>query len=114
MTPKQTKANRIAQIVMCICDHYRISPKEIANWEGDENWHPQKSVKVTSAKQLLIYHLHECGMSYEAIAKSMYLKINTVTEHRAKGNRIVLNGMRDFVDELPRVTTTLQVSQATP
>ena len=102
----------MVQILMCICDHYRVNHTDIANWKGPKenaNWNAPKSMKATSARQIYIYHLHECGMSYEAIAKHMHLGPKTVTEHRAKGKRIVLNGLRDFVDELPRVTTTLQL-----
>lgn len=99
----------MAQIVMCICEHYHVHHDKIANWRNDPDWRPSKLAKVTKARQLLIYHMHDCGMSYEAIGKFLKLTVSTVEGHRAQGKRLVLNGMRDFVDELPRVTSSLEI-----
>lgn len=99
----------MTQIITCICEHYAISPLQLSNWKNDPNYNASKSPKVTSAKQILIYHLYECGMSYEAIAKFLKLSTNRVSEHKSHGKRLVLGGMRDFVDMLPRVTSTLEI-----
>jgi hypothetical protein len=95
---------------MCLCDHYRVSPRDIYNWEDDKEWKPSKSPKVQSVKHLLAYHLYECGMSYDAIARFVKLDTYTIRTHYAKGKNIVLGGMRDFVDALPKITTTLELT----
>jgi len=102
MTTKQKRANQIAQIVQCLADHYAIPAERIIDRQD------YKSVKVASARCLLEYHLYECGMSFEAIGRLQGRDVDTIRTHYAKGKRIVLGGMRDFVDELPRVTTTIQ------
>ena len=110
-TEKIKRINRFTQILICICEHYWVNPNKIANWTDDKNWKNSKCPKVTSAKQLFIYHLHECGMSYEMIGKYMRLSVKTVEQHRAQGKRLVLDGMRDFVDELPKITSTLSITR---
>ena len=103
MTPKQIRAGQIAQIVQCIADHYSIPATKIVDRKD------YKLRKVSSARHLLAYHLYECGMSFDAIAKLQARDIHTVQFHYGEGKKLVLNGLRDFVDELPRVTTTLEL-----
>lgn len=102
-TPRQIRSKQIAIMVARLSRHYGVSCFDIASREVSKN------PKVMSARYLLTYHLHECGMSYEMIAKMNELSVKTVGQHRAQGKRLVLNGMRDFVDELPRVTSTLEI-----
>jgi hypothetical protein len=104
MTPKQARANQIAQIVQCIADHYAIPDIKIVDRVD------YKSVKVASARYIFEWHLYDCGLSFDAIATLQGRDVDTIRTHYAKGGRIVLDGMRDFVDALPRVTTTLEMS----
>lgn len=107
-TPRQKRINTMAQIVMCIAEHYHVDPKWIIDME------PRKNIKVMSARRILVFHLYDCGMSFEKIAAFLKRDISTVRDYYTFGKQIVLNGMRDFVDELPRVTSTLFITQKTP
>ena len=101
MTPKQA---RMAQIVTCIADHYHVPATHIIDLQL------RKGKSVMSARRLLVYHLYDCGMSLEKIASFLKRDVHTVRDYYTDGKRIVLNGKRDFVDELPRVTSTLQIT----
>ena len=104
MTPKQIRAGQIAQIVACLADHYAIPAHKIIDRSDC------KQIKVNSARVLLVYHLYECGMSFDAVARLQGRDTDTIRTHYARGKNIVLGGMRDFVDELPRITTTLELT----
>jgi hypothetical protein len=104
MTPKQIRAGQIGQIVACLADHYAIPASKIVDRQE------YKSVKVASGRYLLEYHLYECGMSYDSIARLQGRDSDTIRAHYAKGKNIVLGGMRDFVDALPKITTTLELT----
>ena len=103
MTPKQTRTAQIAQITTCIADYYKVQASHII----DDT--PRKAKGVMSARRLLCYHLHKCGMGYDMLSKLLKRDVHTVRNYTTEGFNLVIGGMRDFVDELPKVTTTLEI-----
>lgn len=105
-TPEKfAKAQIIARIVARLSMHYGVSAESIANRKASKN------ANVMSARHLMAYHLHECGMSYQNIAKLQEISVKVAMFHRAEGKKLVTNGMNDLVDSLPRLTSTLDISK---
>ena len=99
------KAKQIEQIILCIADHYHVPAVHIIDIKH------RTGKNLMSARRLLVFHLYDCGMSFEKIASFLKRDIHTVRDYYQDGKRLVLNGMRDFVDELPKVTTTLEIAR---
>jgi hypothetical protein len=64
MTAKKSRSDTILKCLRAVADYYGIEPTKVL----DRNqMHPSK--KAMAARDVMYYHLRECGMEYHAIGR---------------------------------------------
>jgi chromosomal replication initiation ATPase DnaA len=75
--------NEVAQVVLNVCQHYKVSPQAVLN----KCFRKKESL----ARKVIIYYLHsECGISLNHLAKYFGLNSRTV----ARGNMIIRHSLK--------------------
>lgn len=107
MTTTPTKATRSQQIAKCIeivAKYFNVDPIKVMTAFSN----PSKG--ISHARNLIWYHLHECGMAYHAIGRIWKLSETTI-QKRARQGSIALSPEDILIlKTLPRISTSLTIS----
>jgi hypothetical protein len=103
-TPKQTKAELIAQCTRTIAEHCGVPAEHIISSD------PRKGSQLQEARALLVRHLYAGGMSLHAICRVLGRSIDTVRRLQRSGSVRMEGGNRACLEALPRIPTTLQIA----
>lgn len=104
---KQLKAQKIAECLNLVSQYYNTPIHAILS----ESCYASQNTR--DARHLLWWHMHDCGMSYEAIGKLPWKKSHdTVYKgvRRAALNLVEKNEC--LMTRLPRIPTTFTISNA--
>lgn len=102
MTPKQTRAATLAECIELIAAHFECDPVRVFSSFN----RPGEAVK--SARNLLWYHMHDCGMSYYAIARIFKLSDAHIARSARQGMLRLMDDDREVLARLPRIANTLE------
>jgi len=94
MTPTQAKAEWIAKLVAAAAARFGTTPAMMFNTH-------KNSMKSMLARQMVMIHLHDCGMPIEQIAKVFNRAVSTVNRSLSCG-RIRSFKHLDWLASLPK------------
>jgi hypothetical protein len=102
MTPKQNRAAELAACIEPIAAHFGCDPVRLFSSFN----RPGEAVK--NARNLLWYHMHDCGMSYYAIARIFKLSDTHVARSARQGMLRLSDADREVLARVPRISNTLE------
>jgi chromosomal replication initiation ATPase DnaA len=98
MTAKKSRSDTILKCLRAVADYYGIEPTKVL----DRNqMHPSK--KAMAARDVMYYHLRECGMEYHAIGRIFGRAEDTVRKGASRGVCRLMGEDRYMMENLPRI-----------
>lgn len=106
MTPtKQQRSKEIAECVSKISSYYGIDPMKVMTAFSN------KCNRISEARNLLWFHLHDCGMSYDAIGRIWKLSCDHIAKRVKQGSITLLPDDLLLLKTLPRISSTLEIGR---
>ncbi len=103
---KSERAAAIAKAAEMIGEHYGIAPQKMFTDVLS------RSAAVREARSVLIYHLHRCGMSFEAIGRIVGRSAEHCQRTERHGVIRLMGEDRAMIDALPQIPTGLNITHA--
>ncbi len=105
--PSPAKLAKIAIILECnqaIADYFKVPADHIISES------PRKGTRIQDARALLAYHLYDCGMSFESIARLLMRSVDHIRRIESAGAIRMMGKDKDLLATLPRIPSTLEIS----
>lgn len=102
---KTRKSEAIAQCLIMASRHFGTTPKDVLTGSMC------KRGPIRETRQLLAYHLHECGMSYKAIGKLWGASEEWTYRAARHAALFLVSPNYRLIHEMPAIETSLAISK---
>jgi hypothetical protein len=100
-----TKAQQIAKCVEIVAKYHNLDPTKV--YQSFSSAHPP----MRRSRCMIWYHLHDCGMSFDSIARLFRLSYDAVQRSTRQGSISFTEEERLLISTLPRIQSTLRLTQ---
>ena len=103
---KRLKADTIARCTEIIAEHHEINPVRIFTETQ------VKCPKIREARSILMYHLYECGMTFDRVAKLVSRSPDFCRRSINQSSISLMDDDRELLASLPMIPRSLEITGA--
>lgn len=103
---KHLRAQQILKCVELVAAHFEVEHEKVLTAFAP------KTPGISSARALLWHHLHQCGMSFNAMSRIWKLSTDHISKEARNGRIRMLPEEAELLAALPMVENTLDIRTA--